>query len=144
MVVLPVTTASKLDDARIFRLPRWTLQSTAKPLFSRFSSTWSPHIVGELNGQHVKLVKLEGDRCPWHAHANDDELFLVVDGRLEIQRREKTVTLNPGDFYIVPWATEHRVVPLRPTRVLLFEPATTVHTGNVVSEITRIGYERLA
>jgi mannose-6-phosphate isomerase-like protein (cupin superfamily) len=111
--------------------------------FGKFADTWSPKIVGELNGQHVKLVKLEGDKCPWHSHAQEDELFLVVDGELQIQQRDGVVTLGPGEFYIVPRAVEHRVVPRPRARILLFEPAAIAHTGDVHAEITKTQCDRL-
>lgn len=111
--------------------------------FAKFADTWSPQIVGELNGQHVKLAKLEGDKCPWHAHAAEDEMFLVIDGELEIQHRTGAVVVKAGEFYIVPRGTEHRVVPRRPTRIVLFEPGATAHTGDVAAEITKTNYDRL-
>lgn len=112
-------------------------------LFARFSDTWSPQIVGELNGQHVKLAKLAGDKCPWHAHENEDEMFLVTAGVLDIHLREGVVPVAAGEFYIVPRGVEHRVVPRGEVRIVLFEPATTAHTGNVRAEITRGSYDRL-
>lgn len=111
--------------------------------FAKFADTWSPKIVGELNGQHVKLAKLEADRCPWHAHANEDEMFWVIDGELEIQRRDGSVTVKQGEFYIVPRGVEHRVVPMTPTRIVLFEPSATAHTGDVEADITTANYDRL-
>lgn len=105
--------------------------------FARFTNTWSPNIVGELNGQQVKLAKLEGDKCPWHAHDQEDELFLVIDGELDIEERTRTVSLKRGEFYIVPRGVEHRAVPRGAVRILLFEPASTAHTGNVQAEITK-------
>lgn len=111
--------------------------------FAKFDTTWSPQIVGELNGQHVKLVKLDGDKCPWHAHAHEDEMFLVIEGRLEIQLRDRSLALGPNDFFIVPRGVEHRVVPLTRTRVLLFEPKGIAHTGEVNAEITKANYDFL-
>jgi mannose-6-phosphate isomerase-like protein (cupin superfamily) len=111
--------------------------------FGRFSETWTPHLVGELNGQQVKLVKLEGDKCPWHFHAAEDELFLVVAGTLDIHLRGAVVTVGPGEFFIVRQGVEHRPVPRGAVRAMLFEPASTAHTGNVLSEITRAESRRL-
>jgi mannose-6-phosphate isomerase-like protein (cupin superfamily) len=111
--------------------------------FAKFTDTWSPKIIGELNGQHVKIVKLEGDKCPWHSHANEDEMFLVVDGVIEIHLRSHSVNLKAGEFYIVPQKTEHRVIPMEPTRIILFEPCATAHTGEVAAEITKASYDRL-
>ena len=111
--------------------------------FDKFSDTWSPKIVAELNGQHVKLAKLDGEKCPWHAHAQEDEMFLVVHGTLDIHLRKEVVTVRAGEFYVVPKQVEHRVVPREFTKVLLFEPASTAHTGNVKSEITVEKYDRI-
>lgn len=97
---------------------------------------WSPHIVGELNGQHVKLAKLKGEFV-WHSHEHEDELFLVLKGTLRIQFRTHTLELNPGSFCIVPKGVEHRPVADNEVEVLLFEPAGTVNTGNVRNQLTR-------
>lgn len=91
---------------------------------------WSPKIVGELNGQYVKLVKFKGEYV-WHHHANEDELFLVLEGRIEIHFRDRVVTLNEGEFCIVPRGVEHKPVAAQEASVLLFEPAATRNTGNV-------------
>lgn len=111
--------------------------------FSKFSDTFSPKIVGELNGQHVKLARLEGDKVPWHTHNDEDEMFLVVDGVLDVREATHMVTLNPGEFCIVPKGTEHRVVPRGHVKLVLFEPAGIAHTGDVRAEITRDDYDRL-
>jgi mannose-6-phosphate isomerase-like protein (cupin superfamily) len=111
--------------------------------FARFSDTWSPKIVGELNGQHVKLAKLEEDKCPWHSHDAEDEMFLIVEGTIDIQLRDGTVSVGPGEFYIVPKTVEHRVVPHGKVKLILFEPAGTAHTGAVRADITRDRYDTL-
>src|SRR5262245_11971179 len=111
--------------------------------FARFTDTWSPKIVGELNGQHVKIVKLEGDKCPWHAHETEDEMFMAYEGTIDIHLRDGIVAVGPGEFYIVPRGVEHRVVPRGAVKEILFEPASTAHTGNVRSQITRDSYDRL-
>jgi len=111
--------------------------------FEMFSDTYSPKIVGELNGQHVKLVRLEGDKVPWHTHDSEDELFLVLDGEMEIHERDGVVTLRDGEFYIVPHGREHRVLPHGHVRLLLFEPAGIAHTGRARVEITKDQYDRL-
>jgi mannose-6-phosphate isomerase-like protein (cupin superfamily) len=111
--------------------------------FNRFTDTWSPQVVGELNGQHLKLVKLEGDKCPWHSHENEDEMFLILEGTIDIHFRDSVVTVGPGEFYIVRKRAEHRVVPRGKVKEILFEPVITAHTGNVQSEITRKEYHRL-
>jgi mannose-6-phosphate isomerase-like protein (cupin superfamily) len=111
--------------------------------FAKFADTFSPKIVGDLNGQQVKLARLEGDKCPWHTHDNEDELFLVLEGVLDIEERGASFTLHSGEFYIVSRGKEHRVVPHGHVRLLLFEPGGIAHTGNVRSEITRDTYDRL-
>src|SRR5262245_16022251 len=98
---------------------------------SLFSSHWDPKIVGELNGQHVKLVKFQGEFV-WHHHEHEDELFLVVKGRFVMEFRDRQVTLDEGELLIVPHGVEHRPVAEDEVHVLLFEPATTVNTGDVV------------
>jgi mannose-6-phosphate isomerase-like protein (cupin superfamily) len=111
--------------------------------FELFSDTFSPKIVGELNGQHVKLVRVEGDKVPWHTHDNEDEMFWVLDGALEVIERDETVVLNAGEFCIVPAGKEHRVVPRGHVKLMLFEPAGIAHTGKVRAEITKDEYDRL-
>ncbi len=91
---------------------------------------WRPKVVGELNGQEVKLVKFQGEFV-WHHHANEDELFLALRGSFRIEFRDRTVSLNPGEFLIVPRGIEHRPVADEEVEVLLFEPAATRNTGNV-------------
>ncbi|MHC5005519.1 MAG: cupin domain-containing protein [Planctomycetota bacterium] len=100
-----------------------------------FEEAWSPRVVGELNGQHVKVAKLEGEYV-WHHHEREDELFLVLRGRLHLHLRDRVVELSPGELYIVPRGVDHRPVAPEATEVLLFEPATTRTTGNVVNERT--------
>ena len=91
--------------------------------------------MGELNGQHVKLAKAKGDFV-WHHHENEDELFLVLDGTLRLEFRDGAVTLGPGELYIVPRGVEHRPVASDEVHLLLFEPASTLNTGNVRNERT--------
>lgn len=99
--------------------------------FAAFSERWSPKVVGELNGQQVKLAKLQG-AFVWHHHADEDELFLVHRGRLRIELRDRApLELGPGDFAIVPRGVEHRPVADEEVEVVLFEPAGTLNTGNV-------------
>jgi mannose-6-phosphate isomerase-like protein (cupin superfamily) len=100
-----------------------------------FSDHWSPRVVGELNGQHVKLVKFQGEFV-WHRHDAEDELFLVVHGRFRMEFRDRHVWLDEGEFLIVPRGVEHRPVAQEEVHVLLFEPATTLNTGNVRDERT--------
>jgi mannose-6-phosphate isomerase-like protein (cupin superfamily) len=103
--------------------------------FTLFDERWSPKIVGELNGQHVKLVKLYGEFV-WHHHEQEDELFLVLSGRLRMDFRDRRVWVEPGEFIIVPRGVEHRPVAEEEVHVMLFEPATTLNTGNVRNELT--------
>ena len=110
--------------------------------FALFNDQWSPKIVGELNGQHIKLAKVEGPFI-WHKHEIEDELFLIVKGTLNIEFRERTVILNEGEFLIVPRGVEHRPVANEEVWILLFEPATTLNTGNIVEEKTKHELERL-
>jgi mannose-6-phosphate isomerase-like protein (cupin superfamily) len=111
--------------------------------FERFDDLFSPKIVGELNGQHVKLVRAEGDKVPLHTHDDEDELFFVLEGELDIIDGEGEFTLRPGEFYIVRRGSEHRVVPRGHVKLLLFEPAEIEHTGKVRSEITKDSFDRL-
>ncbi|MCB1025145.1 MAG: cupin domain-containing protein [Acidobacteria bacterium] len=91
---------------------------------------WSPKIVGELNGQEVKLVKFQGE-FPWHHHEIEDEMFLALKGSFKIEFRDKTVELNEGEFIIVPHGVEHRPVAEEEVEVMLFEPADTRNTGDI-------------
>ena len=111
--------------------------------FARFDDLFSPKIVGELNGQHVKLVRVEGDKVPWHTHDAEDELFWVLEGELEVLTHDTSVTLRPGEFTIVPRRVEHRVVPRGHVKLVLFEPDGIAHTGKVKAEITLDSYERM-
>ena len=109
---------------------------------SLFQDHWNPRVVGELNGQQVKLVKLKGEFV-WHRHDNEDEFFLVLDGRLTIRLRDRDVRLEQGEFFIVPRGVEHQPVAEKEAHVLLFEPASTLNTGNVRSELTREDLETI-
>jgi len=107
--------------------------------FAAFDEHWSPRIVGELNGQHVKLVKFQGDFV-WHHHDLEDELFLVVRGAFRMEYRdesgEKSLEIAAGELVIVPRGMEHRPCAPEEVHVLLFEPAGTLNTGNVRNERT--------
>jgi len=107
-----------------------------------FSEQWKPKIVGELNGQHVKLVKCQGPFV-WHHHDHEDELFLVVKGRFRMEFRDRHVWLEEGEFLIVPRGVEHRPVADEEVHVLLFEPAATLNTGDVRNERTVERPERI-
>lgn len=110
--------------------------------FSLFSEHWSPKIVGELNGQHVKLARFKGEFV-WHKHDHEDEMFFIVDGTLKIEFRDKTVTLRKDEFLIVPKGTEHRPVAENEVLVMLFEPATTLNTGDTENELTKHQPDRI-
>lgn len=110
--------------------------------FSLFSDYWNPRIAGELNGQHVKLVKIQGEFV-WHKHDHEDELFLVVDGEFIMEFRDKNVLLKAGEFLIVPHGVEHRPVAEQEAHILLFEPVSTVNTGDLKNERTREVLEKI-
>lgn len=105
--------------------------------FAAFSEHWQPRIVGELNGQHVKIVRLLGEFV-WHHHDHEDEMFLVVEGRLTIEFRDRVVELSEGEFCIVPRGVEHRPVAAEEVKIVLFEPASTLNTGNMQNERTYV------
>jgi mannose-6-phosphate isomerase-like protein (cupin superfamily) len=110
--------------------------------FSLFTDYYNPRIVGELNNQQVKLAKLKGEFI-WHKHEEEDELFLVVKGRLIMELRDRTVEIKEGEFLVVPHGVEHKPVAPEEVHVLLFEPATTLNTGDTVSDRTRQNLEKL-
>ncbi len=103
--------------------------------FALFDEVWKPKIVGELNGQYVKLAKLLGEFV-WHHHDDEDELFFVFKGSLDIELRGRTISLSEGEFFIVPRGVEHRPVAKTEAHVLMLEPASTLNTGNVDDERT--------
>lgn len=107
-----------------------------KQKLSSFQETWTPKIIGELNGQQVKLAKLKGEFV-WHAHENEDELFYVVKGSLIIELRDTIITLNEGEMYIVPRGVEHKPIAHEEVHIMLFEPAVIKHTGDVEHELTK-------
>jgi mannose-6-phosphate isomerase-like protein (cupin superfamily) len=103
---------------------------------SRFADHWNPRVVGELNGQQVKLAKLLGEFV-WHRHESEDELFYILKGQLDIEFRDHTVTLSESEFIIVPAGTEHRPVAREEVSVMLLEPASTINTGDNPGLLTR-------
>jgi mannose-6-phosphate isomerase-like protein (cupin superfamily) len=113
-----------------------------KDKFALFRDRWSPKVAGELNGQQVKLVKFLGEFV-WHKHEQEDELFLVVRGCFRMEFRDRHVWLEEGEFLIVPRGVEHRPVAEEEAHVLLFEPATTLNTGDVRNERTLDKLERI-
>lgn len=110
--------------------------------FSLFSEYWSPKIVGELNGQHVKLARFKGEFV-WHKHDHEDEMFFIVDGTLKIEFRDKTVTLRKDEFLIVPKGVEHKPVAENEVLVMLFEPVSTLNTGDTENELTKHQLDRI-
>ncbi|MFL6416673.1 MAG: cupin domain-containing protein [Bryobacteraceae bacterium] len=102
---------------------------------SLFSDHWNPRIVAELNGQHVKVVKFQGEFV-WHQHANEDEMFFVIRGQFRMEFRDRSVTLSQGEFLVVPRGVEHRPVAEDEVEIMLFEPAEIKHTGEVQSHLT--------
>lgn len=103
---------------------------------------WNPRIVGELNGQHIKLVKFKGSFV-WHHHENEDELFYVLKGRFDMEMRDQTVTIQESEFFIVPRGVEHRPVANEEVSLLLFEPAGTLNTGNVNNTFTKTDLQKI-
>jgi mannose-6-phosphate isomerase-like protein (cupin superfamily) len=110
--------------------------------FAAFTEHWTPKIVAELNGQHVKLAKLRGEFV-WHRHDHEDELFLVHRGRLRMEFRDRTVELSAGDLLVVPRGVDHRPVADEEVEILLFEPAGTLNTGSAGGERTVAAPERI-
>ena len=113
-----------------------------KEMFGRFQDQWKPKIVGEVNDSLVKLVKFKGEFV-WHHHDHEDEMFLVVKGRMRMQLRNEEIQVAPGEFIIIPHGVEHKPVADDETEVLLFEPNSTLNTGNVRNERTVPTLDRL-
>jgi mannose-6-phosphate isomerase-like protein (cupin superfamily) len=103
---------------------------------SRITDHFNPRIAGELNGQQIKLVKFQGEFV-WHHHDNEDELFYVIKGSFDMHLRDKIITINEGEFLIVPRGVEHKPVAKQEVEIILFEPASTINTGNIQNELTR-------
>jgi len=110
--------------------------------FGKFDDHWNPRIVASLNGQDVKLARLKGEFV-WHSHANEDELFYVVEGELVIEFRDKNRVLGPGEMLVIPKGVEHRPVAKEEVLVMLFEPASTVNTGQTDSNLKREHLDRI-
>lgn len=110
--------------------------------FALFSEHWSPKIVGELNQQQVKIAKLKGEFVS-HKHDHEDELFMVIHGQLFIELENETVELNEGEFVIIPKGVQHKPFAPEEVKVLLFEPATTLNTGEVTNHLTAANLDRL-
>ena len=110
--------------------------------FELFQEHWSPKIIAELNGQQVKVAKLLGE-FDWHFHEEEDELFWVMKGSLEMHFRDEVIEMYPGELLVVPRGVEHKPVAKSECHVVLFEPATTVNTGNVPSDKTVAELDRI-
>jgi mannose-6-phosphate isomerase-like protein (cupin superfamily) len=113
-----------------------------KEKFGLINDFWNPRIAAELNGQQVKLVKFIGPFV-WHSHENEDEMFMVVKGSFDMEFRDGTVKLDEGEMIVVPRGVEHRPVAESEVWVVLFEPASTINTGNVVDEKTKTVLESI-
>ncbi|MFN3196458.1 MAG: cupin domain-containing protein [Chlorobiota bacterium] len=111
-------------------------------IFSKINEYWSPHIVGELNGQEVKAAKFKGE-FPMHHHDNEDEMFLVVKGKILIHFEDHTKEVKEGEFIIIPKGVAHSPYSESESHVLLFEPASTLNTGNSVNEFTKSDLKKL-
>ncbi len=113
-----------------------------KEKFSGITDYWNPRIAGELNGQHIKLARVRGEFI-WHSHAEEDELFYVVSGKLVIELRDGSITLGPGDMTIIPRGVEHRPVAQPEAEIMMFEPASTVNTGEQRTDRTRLDLDSI-
>lgn len=109
---------------------------------AQFDEQWSPKIIAEMNGSHVKVAKVQGEFV-WHSHEGEDELFLVVRGRLRIELRDGAVTLGPGELVVIPKGVEHRPVAEEEVHLVLVEPAGILHTGGVADPGAVAEYERI-
>ena len=109
---------------------------------SLFNDYFNPRIVSELNGQHVKLVKAKGEFM-WHKHDDEDELFYILKGTLKIEFRDKTVELHENEFLVIPKGVEHRPIAEEEVAIMLFEPASTLNTGDQIGNLTRDKLERI-
>ena len=110
--------------------------------YKKFEAIWSPHCIAELNDQKVLLAKVNG-KFVWHSHKDEDELFYVIKGKLYMEYRDKKVEVLPGEMIVVPKGVEHRPSAKIETWILLFEPTTTKHTGDVITEITKDNYPKI-
>jgi mannose-6-phosphate isomerase-like protein (cupin superfamily) len=109
---------------------------------SKFTDHWNPRIIGELNGQQIKAAKLKGEFF-FHQHENEDEMFLIIKGTLKMEFRDRTEIIKPGEFIIVPHGVDHKPVADEEVELLLFEPASTLNTGNIENERTKRQLEKI-
>jgi len=110
--------------------------------FNAFNDYWNPKIVGELNNQHVKVAKLKGEFV-MHQHKNEDELFLVMEGKLKMQLDNEILEINAGEFVIIPKGTNHKPIANEEVKILLFEPKSTLNTGDIQNELTKRNLEEI-
>lgn len=110
--------------------------------FGLIHTHWDPKIIGELNHQQVRLVKFKG-KFVWHKHENEDELFLTIHGNFDMHLRDGIITINEGEFIIIPKGVEHRPVADEEVHVMLFEPESVVNTGNTLSKLTRTNLDKM-
>lgn len=110
--------------------------------FSLFSDQWNPRIIADVNDHQVKLARVQGEFV-WHSHADEDEMFFVIDGQLTIELRDGAVTLGPGEMVVIPRGVEHRPVAQDEVQLMLIEPSATRHTGDVITDRTREVLERI-
>ncbi len=108
--------------------------------FQSFDGYWTPKIVGELNGQYIKLAKFKGEMV-WHSHENEDESFQVIKGTITIHLRDQSITLNEGECFIVPKGVDHKPEAVDEAHVMMFEPKATEHTGDVKSDLVTVNIE---
>ncbi len=127
-----------IDGFEIYNMEKINIESK----LTQFTDHWNPRIVGELNGQHVKLAKFQGEFI-WHKHDHEDELFYVLSGSFDMHFRDKIITLNENEFLIVPKGVEHKPVAEHEVSILLFEPASTLNTGNIINERTKEKLEKI-
>jgi mannose-6-phosphate isomerase-like protein (cupin superfamily) len=113
-----------------------------KDKFAKFSDYWNPRIIGELNGQQVKAAKLKGEFV-FHQHDDEDEMFLVLKGQLKMVLQDKTIDISAGEFIIIPKGVSHKPIAEEEVHLLLFEPASTLHTGSVRHVLTKDNLEKL-
>ena len=125
-----VDKVSDPNSSEIARMEKVSLDEK----FNLFQEHWRPKVVAELNGQEVKLVKVQG-HFPWHVHENEDEMFMVWRGRFRVEFRDRQVDLRPGELIVVPRGVEHRTVADEEAEVLIFEPRSVVNTGNVTDAV---------
>ncbi|APQ19393.1 cupin [Maribacter hydrothermalis] len=104
----------------------------------KLQSYYSPRIIAEVNNEYVKIAKVKGDNVPWHTHENEDELFLILEGSLEMEiEQQQSFTMRQGDLFVVPKGVKHKVSSDKECTILLIESKTTLHTGDVITEITK-------